>query len=294
MKKIGYYIFVLNAWFISLLPFWLLYRLSDFLFLIIYFMVRYRRKVVALNLKNSFPDKTESERKRIERKFYRNLCDLIVEFVKIQRITPETLKKRLVFTNPEILIKLYQEKKSVFLSVGHCGNWDWFGKTMPHRTEHRAFAIYKELSSKDFDKYMLNNRTENGVPEMIESKSAYKQLLQARQTVNAVVLAGDQTPGGKELDYWTTFLHQDTPFFNGIDKMARSLDYAVLFFDLKRVKRGFYEATITPVTLNPKETKTNEITETYVRLLEKAILNSPDNWLWSHRRWKHKREGANT
>lgn len=294
MKKIGFYIFVIKAWLFSLLPFWLLYRLSDFLFLIIYFLVRYRRKVVSKNLKNSFPDKTESERKHIERKFYRNLCDLIVEFIKIQHITPEVFKKRLVITNPEILSELSQKKKSVFLSVGHCGNWDWFGKSIAFHTDHRTFAIYKELSNKDFDRYMKKNRTHFGVPEMIESKLAYKQLLLARQTSNAVVLAGDQTPGGKELDYWTIFLNQDTPFFNGIDKMARSLDYAVLFFDLKRVKRGYYEATITPVTLSPKETKTNEITETYVRLLEKAILNSPDNWLWSHRRWKHKREGADS
>lgn len=294
MKKIGYYIFIIKAWFISLLPFWLLYRLSDFLFLIIFFLVRYRRKVVAINLKNSFPEKTDSERKRIEKHFYRNLCDLIVEFVKIQNISPETYKKRMVVTNPEILRKLYQEKKNVFMSVGHCGNWDWFAKTMPYLFDYKVFAIYKELSNKDFDRYMLKNRKRYGTLEMLESKSAYKQLLQARQTVNAIVLAGDQTPGGKELDYWTNFLHQDTPFFNGIDKMARSLDYAVLFFDIKRVKRGYYEVTINPVTLNPKETKTNEITENYVRLLEKAILNSPDNWLWSHRRWKHKREGANT
>lgn len=294
MKKIGYYIFIIKAWFISLLPFWLLYRLSDFLFLIIYFLLRYRRKVVAVNLKNSFPEKSDSERKRIERHYYRNLCDLIVEFIKIQHISPETFKKRFVITNPEILSELYQEKKNIFMSVGHCGNWEWFGKTMPFLIDHKVFAIYKELSSKEFDQYMLRNRRRFGTPEMIESKTAYKQLLQSRQIVKAVVIAGDQTPGGKEIDYWTNFLHQDTAFFNGIDKMARSLDYAVLFFEIKRVKRGYYEATISPVTLNPKETKTNEITETYVRLLEKAILNSPDNWLWSHRRWKHKREGANT
>jgi KDO2-lipid IV(A) lauroyltransferase len=162
---------------------------------------------------------------------------------------------------------------------------------MPYITDHKVFAIYKELSSTDFDSYMKSLRSRFGVPTLIESKSTYRSLLQSKDTTNAVFLAGDQTPGGLDANYWTTFLNQDTPFFLGIEKMAKSLDYAVLFFDIKRIKRGHYEATITPITLNPKETKTNEITESYVRLLENAIINNPDNWLWSHRRWKHKREG---
>ena len=291
MKKIAYYIFILKAWFISLLPFWFLYILSDFLYVIVYYLIRYRRKIATQNLKNSFPEKSLVEIKQIEKKYYHNLCDIVVEFIKIRHISIDQLKKRMIITNPTILHELYNQNKSVFLSVGHCGNWDWFGKTMPYITDHKVFAIYKELSSTDFDSYMKSLRSRFGVPTLIESKSTYRSLLQSKDTTNAVFLAGDQTPGGLDANYWTTFLNQDTPFFLGIEKMAKSLDYAVLFFDIKRIKRGHYEATITPITLNPKETKTNEITESYVRLLENAIINNPDNWLWSHRRWKHKREG---
>jgi KDO2-lipid IV(A) lauroyltransferase len=291
MKKIAYYIFILKAWFISLLPFWFLYILSDFLYVIVYYLIRYRRKIATQNLKNSFPEKSLVEIKQIEKKYYHNLCDIVVEFIKIRHISIDQLKKRMIITNPTILHELYNQNKSVFLSVGHCGNWDWFGKTIPYITDHKVFAIYKELSSTDFDSYMKSLRSRFGVPTLIESKSTYRSLLQSKDTTNAVFLAGDQTPGGLDANYWTTFLNQDTPFFLGIEKMAKSLDYAVLFFDIKRIKRGHYEATITPITLNPKETKTNEITESYVRLLENAIINNPDNWLWSHRRWKHKREG---
>jgi KDO2-lipid IV(A) lauroyltransferase len=291
MKRIIYYIFILKAWFISLFPFWILYILSDILYVIVYHFIRYRRKIVSQNLKNSFPKKSQIELKIIEKKYFHNLCDIVVEFIKIRHISKDQLKKRMVITNPEILHELYNQKKSIFMSVGHCGNWDWFGKTMPYITDHKVFAIYKELSSSDFDTYMKGLRSRFGVPELIESKATYRSLLQSKATVNAVFLAGDQTPGGHDVNYWTNFLNQDTPFFLGIEKMARSLDYAVLFFDIKRIKRGHYEATITPVSLNPKETKTNEITEAYVRLLENAIIRNPDNWLWSHRRWKHKREG---
>ncbi|NOU48823.1 MAG: lysophospholipid acyltransferase family protein [Bacteroidales bacterium] len=290
MKKIGYYIFITKAWFISLLPFRFLYVLSDFLFVIVYHLVRYRRKVTSVNLTKSFPGLGVDELKRIEKKYYHNLCDIIVEVIKIRHITPDQLKKRMVVTNPEILYDLFNRQKSVFLAVGHCGNWDWFGKTMPYITQHKVFAIYKELNSNDFDGYMKSLRSRFGVPSLIESKATYRSLLQAKDTVNAVFLAGDQTPGGLEANYWTSFLNQDTPFFVGIEKMAKSLDYAVLFFDIQRIRRGYYEATISPVSLNPKETKTNEITGTYVRLLEKAIVENPENWLWSHRRWKHKRE----
>jgi KDO2-lipid IV(A) lauroyltransferase len=294
MKKIGFYIFILKAWFVSLLPFWILYILSDFLYVIVYHIVRYRRKVTFTNLINAFPEKTETERKQIEKRYYHNLCDIVVEFIKIRHITVEQLKQRMVVTNPELLHELFNQKKSVFLAVGHCGNWDWFGKAMPYITKHKVFAIYKELNNSDFDEYMKSMRSRFGVPALIESKSTYRSLLLSKNSANAVFLAGDQTPGGIEADYWTTFLNQDTPFFVGIEKMAKSLNYAVLFFDIKRVKRGYYQATITPVSLNPKETTTNEITETYVRLLEKVIISNPDNWLWSHRRWKHKREGILT
>jgi len=292
MKKIGYYIFILKAWFISCLPFVWLYWLSDFAYIIVYHIIRYRRTIVFANLNNSFPDKSAHDRKQIEKKYYHNLCDIMVEFIKIRHITMAQLKQRMVVTNPEILHELFEQQKSVFLTVGHCGNWDWFGKAMPYITRHKVFAVYKALSSNDFDGYMKSIRSRFGEPTLLESKTTYRSLLQRKDTLNAVFLAGDQTPGGLDADYWTTFLHQDTPFFVGIEKMAKSLDYAVLFFDIERVKRGYYEATILLITDNPTKTNTNEITETYVRLLEKTILRNPDNWLWSHRRWKHKREGA--
>lgn len=276
-------------WLLALLPFRLLYKVADIVFFIIFYIIRYRRKVTFHNLQNSFPEKSTKELRVIEKKYYRNLSIIIVEFIKIEHITKEDVNKRMVIKNPEILAQLYEQGKSVFIAIGHCGNWEWLGKKIALSTKHNAYAIMKPVHDPLFNNYMMQLRVRFHSPNLIEYKKTYRVLAKAKDTINAVLIASDQTPTRGESNYWTVFLNQETAFFMGLEKISVAMDYAVLFFDIQRTRRGYYEISITPITLAPKEEKPFEITNSYVRLLEASIKRNPDNWLWSHRRWKHKR-----
>jgi KDO2-lipid IV(A) lauroyltransferase len=276
-------------WLIALMPFSVLYFFSDILFLIIFYLIRYRRKVTLKNLKNSFPEKSHSEIKAIEKKYYRNLADIVFEFIKIEHISRDSINKRMVIKNPKILSTLYDQGKSVFIAIGHCGNWEWLGKKIALSTRHNAFAVMKPIHDPHFNDYMTQLRVRFHTPNLIEYKKTLRVLAKATDSANAVLIASDQTPTFGESNFWTTFLNQETAFFLGLEKIAISLDYAVLFFDIQRTGRGRYEIVITPVSLDPRATQPLEITNSYVKLLEEAIRSHPDNWLWSHRRWKHKK-----
>lgn len=289
MNKIAFTILRGILWFLALMPFWLLYLLSDFLFVVIYYVVRYRRQVTIENLRKSFPEKTEKERQLIARKYYRNLADIVLEFIKIEHITRKTVDKRMVIRNPEILTKLYQSNKNVFITIGHCGNWEWLGKKIALSTKHNAFAVIKPIHDPFFNNYMTQLRVRFHSPNLIDYKKTFRVLSRVNNTINAVVIASDQTPTKGESNFWATFLNQDTAFFLGVEKISKALDYAVLFFDIQRVKRGYYEITIHTISLEPRDTANEEITRRYIGLLESAICQNPDNWLWSHRRWKHKK-----
>ena len=289
MSKVGFQIVKLWTGFQSVHPYGFLYLKSDFYFLLAYHMLRYRRKVVRQNLLNSFPDKSPKEIKTIEKGFYRNLCDLIVEGPKALRMKPEGFKYRIGYTNPELITRLYEQHKNVFYAIPHSGNWEWFGKSMPDLSGHKCLAVYKKVKNPVFEQLMMYLRTKDCPLEMMESNSALKRLAQLRDSQNAVLMVADQTPRGTDSDYWTEFLHQDTCWFTGLERIAKMLDYAVVFVAMKRQGRGRYEVAFELITDNPKETEKGFIMERYVRCVERFIEEQPDNWLWSHRRWKHQR-----
>ena len=289
MEKVGYAIVKFWTGFLSVHPFWLLYLKSDFYYFLTYHVLRYRRKVVRQNLLRSFPEKDFRAIKTIEKHYYRNLCDLVVEAPKMLRMKPEGYKYRLNYTNPELITRLHEQHKNVFYAIPHSGNWEWFGKTMPDLSEHNCLAVYKKVKSPIFERLMLYMRTKDCDLEMIESGFALKRLAQLRDSQNAVLMVADQTPRGVDSDYWTEFLHQDTCWFTGLERIAKMLDYAVVFVSMKRQGRGRYEVTFELITDNPKETEKGFIMERYVRCVERFIEEQPDNWLWSHRRWKHQR-----
>ncbi|HPE42831.1 MAG TPA: lysophospholipid acyltransferase family protein [Bacteroidales bacterium] len=292
MNSPGYKLLRSIARFWGRFPLWFLYLFSDFLYYLAYYLIRYRRSVVRKNLTQSFTEKSRSEIKQIEKKFYHNLTDLFAEYIKMARISKDELHKRMHYENAEVLVQLADQGKSVFLATGHCGNWEWFGKAIPLKTQHNGIAIYKQLSNKVFEVLVKEIRTNHNNGTMLESRATYRGLKQLNDRHNAVFIAADQSPGGNEQDYWTNFLNRETAFFNGLEKMAKALDYAVVFADNSRVRRGYYKVKLIPITLNPKQTSANEITEQYARLLEQAITKQPDNWLWSHRRWKHQRKNT--
>ncbi len=276
-------------WIISIMPFFVLYGISDFLFFFFYYIIRYRKKVVFENLRNSFPDKPEKEINKIARKFYHNLCDLIVEIIKEKTVSSEKILKRIRYKNLEIVERMYKEGRSVLAVCGHIGNWEWVGVTGIFFMKNKFFAVVKPLTSKFWNEYMSKLRVRFAGEGLIPFKQTLRVLLKNKEYTTLTLLAGDQTPTKSEIEYWTTFLNQDTPLFVGIEKIAKSLDMAVLFFNIQREKRGHYVVEISILTEAPKNTSENEITEMHVRALEKVISEHPENWLWSHRRWKHKR-----
>lgn len=289
MSKIGFYIVKLWVVILSLQPYWLLYLKSDICSFLLYHVVRYRRKVVRQNLLRSFPEKDAKAIKRIEQRFYRNLCDLFFEAPKMLRMKPGGYKNRITCTNLDTVTRLYERGKNVFYAIPHSGNWEWFGKMICDFTQHRSLGVYKKVENPVFERLMLYMRTYDCMIEMVESNSVLRRLAQLCDGRNAVLMMADQTSYGLESDYWTTFLHQDTCWFTGIERIARTLDYAIVFVSMRRKGRGRYEVGFELVTDSPKETKKGEIMEQYVRCVERFIISEPDNWLWSHRRWKHQR-----
>ena len=292
MGKVGFHI--LKAWakLNAALPFWLLYLKSDVFYFVVYHVARYRRKVVRQNLLNSFPDLPQVEIKAIEKRFYRNLCDQFVEAPKMMRMDAKGYRNRLVFSNPEIAQRLYEQQKNIFFAIPHSGNWEWFGKLIPSLSPHKGLAIYKKVQNVAFERLMLEMRTKDCELEMVESNFALKRLAQLRGELNAVLMMADQSPRGVESDYWTEFLHQETCWFTGLERIAKMLDYAVVFVDMRRQGRGRYEVRFELITDDPKAMGKGELMERYVRCVERFINDNPDNWLWSHRRWKHQRPQA--
>jgi KDO2-lipid IV(A) lauroyltransferase len=249
--------------------------------------------VILGNLERSFPGKSLAELKLILKRYYRNLADITVEIIKWQRIKSEDLLTRFSFTGFEIMQQAFDNGKSVIVAIGHCGNWEWMGTALGQITPVKGYAIIKPLSNKNFHNYLENLRHRLNPDSTIAFRHTYRTLVRnMKDRITFNVFAGDQTPTRSEINYWSTFLHQDTPFFTGIEKIATSLDFTVVYIDIQRIARGRYNGEISLITNEPKKTAENEITEKYIRLLEKSIQNQPDNWLWSHRRWKFNRNGT--
>jgi len=287
MRALVYYISLPFIYGISLLPFFLLYRISDIIFVLLYYVIGYRKKVVWNNLKNSFPKKSSKEILQIQRKFYRYFCDLILETLKTLTIQPAALRKHILFEDYSLFEKYYQENQSVIVVMGHFGNWELAGARFSLEPIHTLYVIYHPLSNPYFEKLIYHMRTRLG-NKLYPMKGAFKGMLQDRGKNTATAFIADQTPSPKNA-YWTTFLNQDTPIFTGTEKLASKLKYPVIYISVNRVKRGLYKITPELLTSQPETTSPGEISELHTRKLEQDILEQPEIWLWTHRRWKHKR-----
>jgi len=284
-----YRIFYGFCWLMALLPLRCLYLISDFLFVLVCYVVRYRRKVVLENLRKSFPEKTEKERRKIARKFYRFLCDLFIETIKMIHVDTPQMRRRIHYSNPEIFDDLYRKGKQIFFATGHYGNWEWIA-SLEHSISYHLVSLYQPLENKLFDKFFYDLRTKFGA-ELIPVNSTIRAILKSHQENRLTTLAfiSDQSPHRDAIHYWTTFLNQETPIYLGIEKLAKRYNTAVLYYETRRVKRGYYEVDVTLICENAAETADKEITNKHVELLEQTIRRNPQYWLWSHRRWKHKR-----
>jgi KDO2-lipid IV(A) lauroyltransferase len=289
IKKGLSYIGIFFLYLVSLLPFWLLYIISDILFVLIYYVIGYRKKVVQQNLQNAFPEKTIQERHDIERKFYRHFADLMVETIKMISISPEELGRRVTPTNPNIVQQLLDIDRSIIAVAGHYCNWEMAALNVTSVTKKKFMIIYKPLSSTIFNRFFIRTRSRfRGIP--VAMKMVLRKMVEYKNEATITVLLGDQTPVKHEATYFTTFLNQPTAVFLGPEKMAKSFHCMVIFYDMRRVKRGYYKYTVVPLIDNATETAPYEITRAHVQYLEKVIREEPQYWLWSHRRWKFKPE----
>jgi len=289
MSKIAYYIVLPILYIISLLPFPVLYLLSDVIFFIVYYLFGYRKKVVYRNLKNSFPHKSEDELLKIQRDFFRHFCDLILETLKTLTITKSQIIKRCQFTNRtiELFNELNSREQSCILVMGHFGNWEWAGSAFSLTFKQQLYVIYHPLRNKNFNNLVYRMRTRFGT-KLYAMRDTVREMLKNKQETNATAFIADQTPA-PESAYWTTFLNQETPVFWGTEKIAQKLNYPVVYVTINKTKRGYYSINASYLIMDPKFSKEGEISELHTRKLEDDINLQPENWLWSHKRWKHKR-----
>lgn len=273
---------------ISVLPFPVLYLLSNKLFFLFYYVFGYRKKIVLQNIRKSFPDKTEKEHIEICKKFYKHFCDIIVESLKTFTISEKEVLKRVVCNHPEVINKYFDKQGSVIISGGHFNNWELFAVAVDSLIKPKAAGIYKPLSNKYFDTKMLSTRGRYGLI-MVPTKEV-KHFFDAHINIStATIFGADQSPSNPNNAYWMNFLNQDTGVTFGTEKFAKEYNYPVIYGRLNKVKRGYYSLDFLEVSDAPRETAYGEITEKVTLLLEKDIQAAPEYWLWTHRRWKHKR-----
>lgn len=287
MQLLAYIIVYPFLWLISLLPFRILYIISDVVFLFVYYVFGYRRKVVTNNIKMALPNKTDKEVASIRKKFYRHLCDMLVEAIKSITVSEKEIIKRYVFTNLEDLHELENEKRSVVLMMGHYGSWEWIFILQKH-VNYIGYAVYKQLSNKYFDKLVKRIRARYN-SYLITTKETFPTLIKAKRnkelTFNGFVF--DQSPKLDKAVYWQNFMGIKVPVHVGAEILAKRLDMTTLFLKVKKVKRGYYEATFTDIIRNPKAYKDFDITDISLKRVEEQIHEAPEFYLWTHKRWKH-------
>lgn len=289
MRSIFYNLLFASFELFAKLPFAVIYLISDIIYLIVYQIVGYRKEVVFTNLKNSFPEKSEREIKAIAKRFYRHLADTLVETIKIAGMDFEDFQHRVSIKNIELLQQLYDEGKSVVMFCSHYGNWEWV-LFICKMLKHKVLPIYQPLNNPYSDTYFRTLRAKfGGIPTpMSETLRALLNYKKQNQ-LTIVWLAADQTPA-VEGAYWAKFLHQDTPFYTGGEKIAKKLQQPAVFMYIKKTGRGYYEMGFELMEKHPENLPENALTQQYVTILEKTIQEEPAYWLWSHKRWKHKRD----
>lgn len=273
---------------ISLLPHPLLHGLSNFVFLIMYRVVGYRKQVVGDNLRGAFPEKSAEEIKAIERKFYRHFCDLILESLKNFTISEKQAKKRMIHRNPEIINNYAAQGRSSILVGGHYNNWELWAVEAGTTLDPLVVAIYKRLSNAYFDKKMRDSRGRHGL-HLIPTKEVGLQLKALKDTVKTTVYAIDQSPANPRKAYWMTFMGRETACYYGPEKYAREGNAPVIYAHCYKMKRGYYEVEYEVLFDQPENAEYGEVIREAGRMLEKTIHKAPEFWLWSHRRWKHSR-----
>ncbi|HRL71190.1 MAG TPA: lysophospholipid acyltransferase family protein [Flavobacterium sp.] len=276
-------------WIISILPFRIFYWLSDCIYVLVYYIVGYRKKTVRENLALALPHLSDKERLEIEKKSYHHLCDMFLEMVKTMTISSEEMNKRFKITNLEV-IKEYEKKgKSIMLIASHYASWEWL-ITLNQKISFLGVAVYKKLANKHFDKLVRDIRSKYNTELVPTSKTIPLIANNQKNNIQCVYgLASDQSPKADRIFHWESFMGVEVPVHTGPEMLAKKYDMTVVFAKVKKVKRGYYELTIIPLSDNPKSIPDFGITHIYIKEVEKQILEAPEYYFWTHKRWKHRR-----
>jgi len=263
------------------------------LYLFFFYCIPYRKQVIRLNIERSFPGLSRIEQTKIIKGFYNNLCDILLEGIKGFTITKKDLLKRYVFVNPEVMNDLYAKGQDVVSVGAHYANWEWGIMAAPLHLNHKLYALYTPLTNKPIDTYLRQNRKKWGT-DLIAQREIRKVLNGQKNEPVTYFFGADQSPANPRDSHWMEFLNQDTACMKGPEFFARRYRLPVVYFDVQRVKKGYYSVTLKVLEKDPVNTVSGEITENYMHTLERLILNKPEDYLWSHRRWKHRMEKGET
>ena len=288
MQLIVYILTFPLLWLFSMLPMRVLFLLSDLVYYILYYLVRYRRKVVRQNLRLSFPDKSEEELRRIEKKTYRHFVDVFFEMIKSFTISEKEISRRLSITNPELLDPYYDKGQSVIFLSGHYANWEWVSFIVEKSLNYHMSVVYKKLKNKYFDRLMKKTRNKFGV-RFVETKEFYPEILRNKKEgiIQAYGFLADQSPKLKMAKYWDTFMDIEVPVVIGPETIARKMNYPVFYFQTEQVRRGVYRSTFLLLEDEPAKAELYSTTKRYLNALEDQIRKQPEFYFWTHKRFKH-------
>lgn len=288
MNYLNYLFFRFSVFLFGILPFFILYKISDLLAWVLRKVLRYRIQTVNENLERVYPALNPQKKARLVRDIYRNLADISVESIKGMSMSPQVLKKRHYCANPELLDQAFEQNKSVILTTGHYNNWEWGAFSPNYFLKHQIIGFYKPLTNPYINNYVIKKRGTSGtiLADINETQVYYDKYHDQRAVF---LVAGDQSPTKPHKAIWMEFLGQKTACLHGIEKyLEKYPDLAVIFCEIKRVKRGTYELELSWIKdINSPSKAYGEVTKTYMKRLEAVIEKSPANWLWTHRRWKH-------
>lgn len=285
MHKIGYFVI---KW-ASLLPLLTLYIFSDVLYFLLRHLIRYRKEIIRQNLKSAFPDLSDQEIKLISKKFYRNLSDYIIETIKSVSMDYDKLKRRMEYEGIEFFQAYKKEGKNVMILIGHIFNWEWFLSLGPQLPQENSYAVFKTVRSDFFNKRILEIRSRFDTINIPMGQAAREIMQIPNDGQHAFLVLGDQSPRIDQIYYSLPFFQQETAVYQGFDKIAKRKNMGVLYGRVIKTGRGRYKISFIPIKPSGEVFSEHEIVKRFFALLEENIRQQPDNWLWSHKRWKHKK-----
>jgi len=291
MNRLGYLFLRGLADVFRLIPFPVLYIISDIFAFVLQHVVGYRRKVMDDNLALAFPEKTEDERRRIRSKAYRNITDIILETLKGFTMSIEATICRWKVLNPEVPNKYLEKGQSIMLGGSHVNSWEWMAIAIPPALKGTMVTAFKPVKNLFLDEYYTAKRAKSGMV-MVNMNETYPAMRKLKDETCCFILLSDQSPSSRKSAHWVDFFGIDTAFLPGLDFLARRFQYPAVYYEVKRVRRGYYEVMFTDICSDTSKISEGDITRAYADMLEKTIRQQPENWLWSHKRWKMNRENV--